>query len=122
MQASSTAKLWPTLAGAVGGACVTFALMHLDAFDAFYDFTRAHESWQLDELIIAAIIGAIFGLGALAICLQRDLARLRTAYSRLLVLQAALQEQLPLEAGTDRTTLGAAGPADIPTKLQAPGF
>ena len=118
MRSSSTSALIPTFAGAVGGACLMFALVQLKAFDAFYQFTRQHESWELDEIALALTVGALVGLSALAICLYRDLARARTAYAHLQRAHDALREQRSSFAGSLGTTAapGAVVPGTVTRK------
>ncbi|MBK1663695.1 histidine kinase [Rhodospirillum rubrum] len=39
---------------------LTAGLVSVDAFDVFYDFSRAHENWEADEIALA-LFAAIFG-------------------------------------------------------------
>lgn len=40
----------------VAGTALTFAIsVEVDAFDAFYEFSRSHEDWELDELAILVL-------------------------------------------------------------------
>ena len=63
------------LALLVAGSAILFiALVRLDAFERFADWSRAHESWQVDEVLMAAAVFAIAcGLFALRRWLSRKL-------------------------------------------------
>lgn len=37
---------------ALAGGLLFFALASIDAFELFYEFSRAHESWEIDEIIL----------------------------------------------------------------------
>lgn len=53
--------------------CTAF-FIYIDAFDRFYALTRAHESWELDELIVA-IPGFLVGLLIYSIAMSARLFR-----------------------------------------------
>ena len=61
------------LALLVAGSAILFiALVRLDAFERFADWSRAHESWQVDEVLMAAAVFAI-ACGLFALRRWRDL-------------------------------------------------
>jgi diguanylate cyclase (GGDEF)-like protein len=53
-------------------AVVQFVSSELDLFDWFYDFLRAHEDWEIDE-IVTSIVVAAFGLLMALIVRSREL-------------------------------------------------
>ncbi len=59
------------LIGALVFVGLMLLMMETDAFEAVYDFTRKHESWALDELILAALSLLIGGLIALVVAARR---------------------------------------------------
>ena len=71
---------------------VSWALISSDAFEAAYDFTRAHEEWELDELLIVAlatvfawIVGSALFLRRRGRQLSKTVAELRTTNAALVV-------------------------------------
>lgn len=52
------------------GVLLTAFLIRVDAFEAIHDFTRAHEDWELDELIVTAF-SAPFVIMAMTIVKMR---------------------------------------------------
>lgn len=54
--------------------CLYLILLAFDAFEAFYDFSRAHESYELDELALL-VPAVLVGLIILSAKLQRDIAK-----------------------------------------------
>ncbi|MGI9423906.1 MAG: putative bifunctional diguanylate cyclase/phosphodiesterase [Hyphomicrobiaceae bacterium] len=67
-------RLWPY--ALIGLATVLAAQIaaELDAFEMIYDFSRAHEDWELDELITLALMSVV-GLLAMLVVRARQLAR-----------------------------------------------
>jgi hypothetical protein len=55
-----------------GSAILFIALVRLDAFERFADWSRAHESWQVDKVLMAAAVFAI-ACGLFALRRWRDL-------------------------------------------------
>lgn len=54
---------------AVAAVCAValFALfVHLDLYDSFYEYSRAHESWELDEIFLMFLVMSFVLLGMLA--------------------------------------------------------
>lgn len=73
---------WPYLA--ILGGTIVFALVfaRLDVFEAVHEFTRAHEDWELDELISAAsasVVGLIAALILRSSQLRRQMRMRRAA-------------------------------------------
>lgn len=50
---------------------MTSSLIAFDAFDALYEYTRAHEDWELDEIIIASVVAMITCIVVLSIELSK---------------------------------------------------
>jgi diguanylate cyclase (GGDEF)-like protein len=80
----------PTELAVVFGGGVAFAVLHsVDAFDWFYQTTRSHEAWQLDEyanLFVIATIGLAVLLYVRAHRLAREIRRRRRAEAEARVL------------------------------------
>lgn len=51
---------------------MTGTLIAMDAFEALHDFTRAHEDWNLDEIIIACIVVMIASVVLLSVELSES--------------------------------------------------
>lgn len=78
------ASYWfPYLAVLVLGVMATFILVVFDAFESFYQFTRAHEEWELDELTIAGFSILLVLLAMMVIRVQREVGRRRHEEIRL---------------------------------------
>ncbi|MEX5579657.1 putative bifunctional diguanylate cyclase/phosphodiesterase [Pseudophaeobacter sp. A-200-2] len=57
------------------GTMVTFVIsVEIDAFDTFYEYSRAHEDWELDEIAIL-VLNLAFGSFVALIVRSRQLAR-----------------------------------------------
>ncbi len=100
MRESRKRSRLPVLVALVGGGCMFLALGHFDAFEAFYEFSRDHEDWEIDEFAITIIGAVIIGLGVHAILLSRDLRELRDANVQLSEIVESLRRgrQLPENA------------------------
>jgi len=65
------------------GGCVTVGLsvvlIETEAFESFYDLSRRHEAWELDELVLVAIAASVSALGAMLIAAKRHVRELRDA-------------------------------------------
>ncbi|MCB1886076.1 MAG: hypothetical protein KDH20_00600 [Rhodocyclaceae bacterium] len=55
-------------------ASVVALLIEADLFDRFYTFSRAHEDWELDEIVLA-LVGGMVAMGLSALVLAYHLAR-----------------------------------------------
>ncbi len=66
---------WFELVACLVGAIAFVISAELEAFEEFYEFSRSHESWELDELILIYAIGAII----LPVFLLRAKSRLKAA-------------------------------------------
>jgi diguanylate cyclase (GGDEF)-like protein len=66
-------RRWAYLVIIVLAAAMLGFLIHIDAFDLIYEYTRAHENWELDELF-AIFIVATFALSAILLLRARRLA------------------------------------------------
>lgn len=51
---------------------LTLAMVKIDVFDLFYAFTREHEDWELDEMVLA-VFAAVIALAFSALILARML-------------------------------------------------
>jgi signal transduction histidine kinase len=71
-----------------------------EAFEAFYDFSRSHEDWELDEYVLAMVAGLLGGLAGLITLVFRDNRRVTEANSRLRDLIIAREEQRRFEVET----------------------
>ncbi|OSM00163.1 sensor histidine kinase [Magnetofaba australis] len=59
-------RSWTPLMVAFGvGSVLAVALVNVDAMDHFYHFSRSHEEWELDELVVGGISMIISALVAL---------------------------------------------------------
>lgn len=58
-------------------------MISIDAVELFYNFTRTHEDWELDELIVAALALIISVLVALLLALRRNTRQLRLVNEQL---------------------------------------
>ena len=57
------------------GTMITFVIsVEIDAFDTFYEYSRAHEDWELDEIAIL-VLNLAFGSFVALIVRSRQLAR-----------------------------------------------
>ena len=54
----------------------SYLCLQLDLFEAFYDFSRAHEDWELDEMPII-LVNLVVGLSLILLRLSRKLRRAR---------------------------------------------
>ncbi len=66
-------RLWPYVL--IGSLTVVSAQLaaEFDAFEMIHEFSRAHEDWEVDELITLALM-SVLGLGAMLIVRARQLA------------------------------------------------
>ncbi len=57
-------KLWILKATVFGiiFSLLTWLLIYFDAFEAVYDYTRAHEEMELDELIVVGLVAVMTGI------------------------------------------------------------
>lgn len=83
-----------------GIICVTlsFALVHFDVFDRWYYFTRAHEEWELDELVIVVI--ALMSAGSFMAI--RHTFHLDRMFKKLAATEEILKEERKIKAQNDR--------------------
>ncbi len=99
---------------AVASVALLMVLIELDAFEWFYEVSRAYEHWELDELVLLMPAIALFGC-AMALLRQRALKREMTAKSEALTaLDAAYQELMRLRKQQDDFTVA------ITSELRAP--
>ena len=66
-----------------GGAALAVVLAAIDAFELLYAFTRAHEDWELDELIVVGFSMLIASLLILVIRVRREIDRRRLEEARI---------------------------------------
>jgi signal transduction histidine kinase len=72
-------RLADLIIGLVIFAALATAMMAVDAVEAFYEFTRAHEDWELDEIVITVLAGLASILVTLAMTTIRQNRRLYRA-------------------------------------------
>lgn len=68
-------KLWVDLAVCSLAVIAYFVAAEAELFEEFYEFSRAHEDWDLDELILVYAVGAVL----LPVLLLRSKSRLKRA-------------------------------------------
>lgn len=73
----------PYMAVAIAGVMLALVLMEVDAFERLYTLTRAHENWELDELLIAGFSTLVALLAAAGIRVGREVRRRRHEEIRL---------------------------------------
>lgn len=73
----------PYIAVIVASMVLALFLMKYDAFERLFFFTRAHENWELDELLIAGFSALIALLAMMIIRVQREIGRRRHEEIRL---------------------------------------
>lgn len=80
----SHASDWlPYIAVLVFGVLLTLVLVEFDAFERLHQFTRAHEDWELDELVVAGFSTLLVLLATTLIRVRREVERRRHEETRL---------------------------------------
>ncbi|MCI5075825.1 EAL domain-containing protein [Oricola sp.] len=72
---------WPYIAILALTAILGVILVDLDTFESMYDYTRAHEDWELDEYIsiaLASVFGLIAALVVRSVQLREQISRRKT--------------------------------------------
>ncbi len=77
------AELLPYIAIVLCGAILAVILIETDAFERLYLFTRIHEGWELDELLIAGFATLVALLAMTVIRVWREAGRRRHEETRL---------------------------------------
>ncbi|MCF8481901.1 MAG: HAMP domain-containing histidine kinase [Rhodospirillum sp.] len=113
-----------TMIAAVGGVgllILTSALIFFDVFEAFYAYSRDHENWQLDELVLAGI-AALLTISLCCVWLAWILIRrlkAQVADTEIARLEAELHSERAVRAEAARTRFLANMSHELRTPLTA---
>jgi diguanylate cyclase (GGDEF)-like protein len=113
-----------TLIAAVAAQC---ALTYFDAFDKFYEFSRAHENWQLDEWFTSLSVLSVVLLAALIVRsrdLKREVERRAAAEAQIDIALTNMRQGLSMFDAEQRLVMcndRFVSMYGLPAKLTAPG-
>jgi signal transduction histidine kinase len=77
-------------------------LIAFDLFEWFYEFSRQHEDWELDEIVLSAVAALFAAVISLVLLVRRDIRSSAAVNRRLRELVASHEEQRRFEVETRR--------------------